>query len=283
MGRSCDAVPTLELDESSQSRKLETITRRPNGNPQKRWFEAEYEVNVVVAARTMDKKSTEEFSVIKMRSDERLAERIANDVIANYDAKNILDVGCGDGIIAERLSDRIYYQGLDISDACIYDKRLNNGSISYINPQVIESAMEQNSPWEMVLLLDVMEHTRGFTTLFEKALSICSKYIIVSLPNELFFTDRIKMLFGRELNAHSLDLINMPEGFKHQYIINIEKAKSILNERAKRSGFRLTKEIARSLEAKSLTKKILAEIIRRTTNKQVWSMGSILVYEKLDT
>ena len=230
----------------------------------------------------MDKKSSVEYSVIRMRSDERLAARIADEVISTYDAKSVLDVGCGDGIISEHLSDRTYYQGIDISNACIYEKKLNNGSISYIDPESIESAMENSSPWEMVLLLDVIEHTKGFTTLFEKALSISSRYIVVSLPNELFFMDRLRMLFGKELNAHSLDLINMPDGFKHQYIINIEKAKLVLNETAEEKGFKLTKEIARSLDAKSPINKMLAAIIKRFTDKQVWSMGSILIYEKLD-
>jgi hypothetical protein len=92
----------------------------------------------------------------------------------------------------------------------------------------------------------------------------------------------LRMLLGKELNAHSLDLINMPDGFKHQYIINIEKAKLVLNETAEKKGFKLTKEIARSLDAKTPINKILAEVIRRFTDKQVWSMGSILIYEKLD-
>ena len=72
--------------------------------------------------------------------------------------------------------------------------------------------MQTQGPWDMVLLLDVIEHTRTFTHLFELALA--KKNVVVSLPNELFILDRLRMLAGQELNAHSLDRLNDPEGFK---------------------------------------------------------------------
>ena len=42
---------------------------------------------------------------------------------------------------------------------------------------------------------------------------------------------------GKEHPAHSLDLIGQPEGFKHQYLINIAKAKILLSQTAKKHNY----------------------------------------------
>ena len=138
--------------------------------------------------------------------------------------------------------------------------------------------MQTQGPWDMVLLLDVIEHTRTFTQLFELALKKSKKNVVVSLPNELFILDRLRMLAGQELNAHSLDSLNDPEGFKHQYIINIRKAKAILNKVAERNDFELCSEVVRPLKSKNPLIQPFLWGIRKTASTQTWSMGSVFIY-----
>ena len=111
--------------------------------------------------------------------------------------------------------------------------------------------MQSEGPWETILLLDVIEHTRDFTSLFQLALEQSQRNVVVSLPNELFILDRLRMLKGQELNAHSLDRLNDPEGFKHQFIININKARSILSHIAHDNRLELATEVVRPLIAKT--------------------------------
>ncbi|QNJ07675.1 oxidoreductase [Synechococcus sp. Minos11] len=221
--------------------------------------------------------------LMPMRSDERLAEKIATYIANNLKFSSLLDIGCGDGVAGNIFGEGVIYKGLDISDACIYEQKTENPRIEYVKPQMIPNIIEDGGPWDVIFLLDVLEHTREFTDLFELAIKSSSKYIIVSLPNELFFLDRLRMLFGHELNAHSLALLKKPEGFKHQYIININKAKDILVTYAKKYDFILDREVQRPLLCKRNILQFLPYLLRKCSSSQMWSMGSIFVFRNSST
>jgi len=228
----------------------------------------------------MENKNKPELSQMPMRSDERLARRIAEEVLPQWKADSILDIGCGDGVVSEYLEGDCSYQGLDINDACIYEQKHDNPNVQYIEAAKIPELMKREGPWDTILLLDVIEHTRDFTGLFNLAIERCTKHVIVSLPNELFILDRIRMLTGKELNAHSLDRIKDPEGFKHQFIININKAKKILSDEAAKKEFELKQEILRPLTSKKRTLRLPLFLLKILSSPQLWSMGSILIYTK---
>lgn len=218
-------------------------------------------------------------SVMAHRSDERLAELVATKVLNRYQTGSVLDIGCGDGVVEGHLNKGTTYTGLDISDACIYEQKNDRLNIRYINATEIPETIRANGPWGTILLLDVIEHTRDFVSLFEIAASQ-SERVVVSLPNELFALDRMRMLVGRELNAHSLDLLGMPEGFKHQYIINIDKARRILCKTASKHGFSLMEEVRRSLVCRNPVQRTVYSLVKLVSTDQLWSMGSIFVFER---
>ena len=219
-------------------------------------------------------------TLMPMRSDERLAQKIATDVLSRYPVARMLDIGCGDGVVSQHIPKTTSYLGLDINEACIYEQNHNNPLVRYVRANDIPQIMREQGPWEMVILFDVLEHTSDFTGLFEMALECSNKYIAVSLPNELFFLDRLKMLLGKEHNAHSLDLVAKPEGFKHQYVINIEKARALLEAKTKGSGFELKEEVTRPLLPKNRLYAPIMRLMSKVTSEQLWSQGSIFIYEK---
>lgn len=219
-------------------------------------------------------------TLIPHRSSLRLAELIAKRILPDYSPGSLLDIGCGDGVVSKHLPGTCSYQGLDIVNACIYEQSSDHPHIRYIQAHEIECFMEEKGPWDMVLLLDVIEHTRGFTPLFEKALKKAKRNVVVSLPNELFWIDRLRMLRGHEHNAHSLDLLDKPEGFKHQFVINIAKARELLCDSAHRQGFRLNQEVLRPLESRRSWQQPLLWGLRQMSSDQAWSMGSVFVFEK---
>ena len=219
-------------------------------------------------------------TLMPQRSDERLAELIATQVLPNYNSETILDIGCGDGIVSRHQPEGCQYTGLDISDACIYEQRHDNPKVRYVQADEIPDLMSREGLWDTVLLLDVIEHTRQFTPLFELALTRAERQVVVSLPNELFVLDRIRMLRGHELNAHSLDLLNQPEGFKHQFIINIAKARTLLSEKAAAAGFELKEEILRPLISKRMIQQPILWGMRKLCSEQLWSMGSVFIFSR---
>ena len=216
-----------------------------------------------------------------MRSDERLAKRIAKELLPELKPGRILDIGCGDGVVSTCLPEGCDYQGLDISEACIYEQRHDNSYVRYIEPSTVPEIVQSEGPWETILLLDVIEHTRDFTSLFELSLGQCRYNVVVSLPNELFILDRLRMLRGEELNAHSLDRLGDPEGFKHQFIININKARSILDKVAIANGFELVTEVVRPLISKRKALQPALWGLKGFMGPEVWSMGSIFIFNRM--
>lgn len=215
------------------------------------------------------------------RSDTRLAATISNEILSKLnDVKSVLDIGCGDGIVGTLIPKNWRYQGIDLSNSSIYKQNYSDNRIIYSDPEQLEDILSTSDPADLILLLDVLEHTRGFSPLLECAIPLAKRYVIISLPNELFFADRLRLLAGKEHPAHSLELINQPEGFKHQYLINIIKARQILSEVASRHGFRLLVEYQRPLVAKKRFVQPGLWLLRRLSSAQLWSMGSVFVFER---
>jgi SAM-dependent methyltransferase len=215
------------------------------------------------------------------RSDARLAALITTQILPGLpEIRSILDIGCGDGIVGELISRDCDYRGIDLSNAAIYEQNQEDSRIIYSKPEDLKQTLCDSNKTDATLMLDVLEHTRKFTELFELALLKTNHYSIVSLPNELFILDRLRLLAGKEHPAHSLDLVKLPEGFKHQYLINIAKARELLCDTAKRQNFALSEEWLRPLIAKNSLIQPGLRIMRLLTNRQLWSMGSIFVFKK---
>jgi 2-polyprenyl-3-methyl-5-hydroxy-6-metoxy-1,4-benzoquinol methylase len=215
------------------------------------------------------------------RSDARLAQEVTQKILLRLPGVgSVVDIGCGDGVVGTLLPESCGYRGIDLSNASIYKQNSSDKRISYSQPEQLEQVLSSTERADAVLLLDVLEHTRKFTELFEQAIPLARRYLIVSLPNELFALDRLRMLTGKEHSAHSLDLIHMPEGFKHQHVINIEKARNILSTIGSQYSLSLAEEWQRPLIAKKNFSQPLLWAMRQLSSSQLWSMGSVFVFRK---
>lgn len=219
--------------------------------------------------------------ILANRSDVRLASSIATEIVVNLGTiSSVLDIGCGDGIVSRYLPKSWSYQGIDLADAAIYEQNKTDERIKYSTHGNLKEVIEASKPADAVLLLDVLEHTKEFSELFRLAIPKSKQYIVVSVPNELFILDRLRLLAGKEHPAHSLDLLGLPEGFKHQFLINPKKAMGILNTVAYREGFELDAIWERPLLAKNQLVQPMLWLLRKASNSNLWSMGSVYVFRK---
>lgn len=216
------------------------------------------------------------------RSDERLAAIITSRVLPQLaNVNSVIDIGCGDGVVGTLVPSTWSYRGIDLNNAAIYEQNLKDERIIYSSPDQLEAVLSNSEPADVVLMLDVLEHTRQFCDLFERAIPLAKQYLVVSLPNELFLVDRLRLLAGKEHPTHSLDLITLPEGFKHQYLINIAKARRILADLASRYQIRLVEEWQRPLVAKNHLAQPGLWLLRQLSSSQLWSMGSVFVFKRV--
>ena len=99
--------------------------------------------------------------------------------INDKNLKNILDIGCGNGILLKLLNKKIAYLGVD-SDAGIYKKKKHK-KIKYFNNSLNCEKYLTNldKKFDCVVLFEVLEHTDTFLKLFSIALKKSSKILFI--------------------------------------------------------------------------------------------------------
>jgi SAM-dependent methyltransferase len=112
----------------------------------------------------------------------------------------ILDIGCGEGELAQELAEQNEVVGVDILST-----PRNRGALKdYVQIDLENGSLAENeklygSKFDRILLPDVLEHLRNP----ERVLSDCQELlapdgrILVSLPNVANITVRFSLLFGR--------------------------------------------------------------------------------------
>lgn len=103
--------------------------------------------------------------------------------------KKILDAGCGEGFIVEKLRSEnggIEVIGLDIEkDALKFAQNLNPG-IKFIEGSVYELPFDDDS-FDVVILSEVLEHLQSPRKALKEINRVTNSYCVVSVPNEPVF------------------------------------------------------------------------------------------------
>lgn len=167
----------------------------------------------------------------------RLAVEYFKHIILPLNPSSILDIGCGDGVIVDHISSNTKYRGLDIGAGC-YPER-SNARIDYIYDKVglIEELKFANA--DMVLLINVLEHTEEFSELFNIALQSSNKYVFICLPNEENIHNIINFASGNGINSHGLEMHGKHLNQRHLWLIQEAKARTILENIAHQRGFKI--------------------------------------------
>jgi len=140
--------------------------------------------------------------------------------------QTLLDLGCGDGLFLEIAKQKgAICTGADQSEVALNKCRGRFGdTVNLVKLDVASGALPfpENS-YEVVSLLDVLEHVLEPEKLLNEAKRVSSKYIIISVPNFSSLPARLQCLFGK-----------VPENNKpkkgHVYWFNYSVLKKMLKD-----------------------------------------------------
>lgn len=110
--------------------------------------------------------------------------------LKNIPAKNLLDLGCGDGGLIDAIPKNIEYTGIDISKTQVDSAKKQIEKLKLKNATILQgdilSLKIKDNSYDVTLLCDVVEHVLNPKKLLEEAKRITKKggYIILGIPNE---------------------------------------------------------------------------------------------------
>lgn len=110
--------------------------------------------------------------------------------------QKVLDVACGDGLLMSALKKKgAFASGVDISDEAVRKCKEKGLDVSVIDIAT-EKLPFQDSVFDTVTMLDVLEHIYAPEVLLKEAVRVSKKDIIISVPNFNSLPARLQILFG---------------------------------------------------------------------------------------
>lgn len=141
----------------------------------------------------------------------------------------ILDIGCNEGIIAEKLElKRDAYLGLDIDYQALLEVSKRGYSYKRIDLSKENIPLKDNS-FDSFLCLDILEHLQDPKRIIKEIKKVVKPhgYGIIALPNDLNLTNILKIIFlGRSLVTR--DTLWSP--FGHLHFASVKESKILIKE-----------------------------------------------------
>lgn len=117
----------------------------------------------------------------------RFLDRVERAAVS-FDARSVLDVGCGEGVVTERLAQRLapaHVLGVDADDARLTEEwRARTASnLSFQTGSAYDLPFAEGS-FDLVCALEVLEHLERPRDALAEMTRIASKALLLSVPNE---------------------------------------------------------------------------------------------------
>ena len=171
-------------------------------------------------------------------SPHRHSDFIVRNIIKNLKINSIIDICCGDASLAKYFNKKnLSYLGLDCAAEC-YPKEEHPNIIYHKPSEYSFDFVKRNVV--CILLLDVLEHINNFDIFLKDAFKNSNKYVVVCLPNEYVWFNRLKFLLGKELSSHGFQTYGQKEGHRHQWLVHPDSSRKVLTKIAKELNFELS-------------------------------------------
>ena len=100
-------------------------------------------------------------------------------ILNKIDRGSILDIGCMDDYLSKKLSSKFDYFGFDDNLLCKENNKIKKGKVENFI---------KNKKYDIVLCTEVLEHLDNPVETIEKLKKLTKRYILISVPNEPFFS-----------------------------------------------------------------------------------------------
>lgn len=104
----------------------------------------------------------------------------------NKELKSVLEVGCGHGYSTNRLCKifgSLKFEASDVDEELVQDAKKKNPNIT-ITIESIYDLNKDDQSFDLVVLLEVLEHLSRPELALEELYRVSKKYCIISVPNE---------------------------------------------------------------------------------------------------
>jgi len=100
-------------------------------------------------------------------------------------AKKVLDAGCGEGFVIERLNKdwAAEFMGLDIEEDALKIAKEKNPQVSFQQASVYQLPFRDKS-FDLVILSEVLEHLEDPAKALEEIKRVAKDYTLISVPHE---------------------------------------------------------------------------------------------------
>ena len=146
----------------------------------------------------MGKNNVKEFENRRWRkSDQSLVFRHVQALKMVKTGQKVLDIACGDGLLLRALAQKgAMVSGIDFSEEGVRKCREKGLDVSVVDVATGPIPF-QDDMFDVVTMLDVLEHFYVPEELLKEAIRVSKKYVIISVPNFNSLPARLQVLFGK--------------------------------------------------------------------------------------
>lgn len=128
---------------------------------------------------------------------------------------SIIDIGCGEGFIANCLS-RPDITGVDISEKALKIARRKNPGCNFCAGSIYDLSFKKNS-FDLVIATEVLEHLENPDRALQEIKRISKDYCILSVPNEPYFRT-MNFLRGKNLTRFGNDIEHLQNWSSGEFV-----------------------------------------------------------------
>lgn len=139
---------------------------------------------------------------------------------------SVLDAGCRDAALADRIPKEISYTGADL---------FPGERIKYVGDIAL---MEIDESFTLVVAADILEHLEKPSTIFDKLAKLTDRYMIVSLPNCYDLKSILKFAGRQQLGGKYAFSVDEPVD-RHRWLMNFNEISRFYEMKAAQHNMKL--------------------------------------------